>query len=179
MSLRNKNDTTERVITFVNLFHITRTWFIQSGLPKSLWLYAFSTAAYVVNRRPCYALEKYEAFYGFKPDISNLRSWGCRCFVLNNKQHLRKLENRSFQGRFIGYSKAYPIYLPGSNAIVESADVTFDVERFSIDTDVPDQSEVSPDEYNYDDWDSDVDEPDIRPPLPVSLAPDTPTTTLL
>jgi hypothetical protein len=100
--------------------------------------------------------------------------------VLNNKQHLRKLENRLLQGRFIGYSdhsKACQIDLPGSNTIVEAANVTFDEERFSIDTDVPGQSEVSSDECNYDGWDNDADEPDIRLPLPVSLAPDTPTTT--
>jgi hypothetical protein len=57
-------------------------------------------------------------------------------------------------------------YLPGSNTIVESANVIFDEERFSIDPDVPGQSDVSPDEHNYDDYDTDVDESDIRPPLP-------------
>ena len=55
----------------------------------------------------------YELFNGRKPNVSHLRSFGCKCFVLNNGKHpIGKMDAKSDEAIFIGYvlnSKAYKV----------------------------------------------------------------------
>ncbi|WRX19290.1 zinc finger protein [Theobroma cacao] len=65
-----------------------------------------------------------------KPNISHLRSFGCKCFVLNNgKQPLGKFDAKSDEAIFLGYalnSKAYRVYNKKTLTVEESIHVVFD-----------------------------------------------------
>jgi len=67
-----------------------------------------STICYTLNRvliRPILRKTPYELYKGRKPNISRLRVFGCKCFVLNNgKQSLGKLDAKANKATFLGYS---------------------------------------------------------------------------
>lgn len=62
----------------------------------------------ITNKTP------YELFRGRKPNVSHLRTFGCKCFVHNNgKRNLGKFDERSDEAVFLGYannSKTYRVY---------------------------------------------------------------------
>lgn len=64
----------------------------DSGLSKCIWSEAVMTATYLINRSPTAALKHktpFEMWHNRKPNISNLRVFGCRAFAQTPKQ-LRK-----------------------------------------------------------------------------------------
>jgi len=78
----------------------------QSGLPLKHWGNAISTANYIRNVSPTAAstaVTPNQAFFGIKPNVSNLRAFGCRAFVLTPSHARTKLEARAKPGVFIGY----------------------------------------------------------------------------
>ncbi|KAK2403095.1 putative mitochondrial protein [Trifolium repens] len=104
-----------------------------SGLPKYFWADAISTASYVLNRaiiRPILDKTPYEILKGRKPNLSHLRSFGCKCFILNNgKENLGKFDPKADEGIFLGYSlssKAYRVYNKRLQIVEESVHVNFD-----------------------------------------------------
>jgi hypothetical protein len=93
------------------------------------------TANYVRNRSPHAKTAKvpWELFYGRKPDVSGLRVFGARAFVLTPKQLRGKLDPVSQPGVFVGYSvnsKAYRVLLEATGKIVESRDVSINEATF-------------------------------------------------
>ena len=57
-----------------------------SSLPRFLWAEAMSTATYIYNRTisPMSDIHTpYELLFGVRPDVSNLRAYGCVCYVYN------------------------------------------------------------------------------------------------
>ena len=81
------------------------------------WADAAYTASYVLNRtliRPILKKTPYELYKGRKHNISHLRVFGCKCFVLNNgKDNLGKFDPKSDEGIHIGYAingHAYRVY---------------------------------------------------------------------
>ncbi|KAK2363148.1 cysteine-rich RECEPTOR kinase [Trifolium repens] len=104
-----------------------------SGLPKYFWADAISAASYVLNRaiiRPILDKTPYEILKGRKPNLSHLRSFGCKCFILNNgKENLGKFDPKADEGIFLGYSlssKAYRVYNKRLQIVEESVHVNFD-----------------------------------------------------
>ncbi|XP_070025549.1 uncharacterized protein [Nicotiana sylvestris] len=97
------------------LEEIARTMLINSGITKNFWAEAINTACYLVNR---------------KPKVTHLRTFGCKCYVLNNgKDQLGKFDAKSDEVIFLGYSsqsKAYKIYNKRTQCIEESVHVIFD-----------------------------------------------------
>jgi hypothetical protein len=72
-------------------------------------------------------LTPFELLFGRKPFVSQLRPFGCKCFVLKC-ENLDKFESRSFDGILLGYTphdKSYRVYNFETNIVVESCDVTF------------------------------------------------------
>jgi len=55
----------------------------------------------------------YELYKGRKPNISHLRVFGCKCFILKNgKDSLEKFDAKADEAIFLGYSlhsKAYRV----------------------------------------------------------------------
>ena len=71
----------------------------------------------------------YEAFWGVKPGINWLRTYGFKCWVMIPKQKRRKGQYKSIEGVFVGYyddSKAYKIWVPRTQTLMKSRDVVFD-----------------------------------------------------
>ncbi|KAK4392578.1 Retrovirus-related Pol polyprotein from transposon TNT 1-94 [Sesamum angolense] len=117
------------------LLNKVRCLLISSGLSKTFWGEALSTAVYLINRSPSVPLlgKIPECMWtGKDVDISSLRIFGCSAFVLQNGD---KLDPRAKKCIFIGYPvgvKGYRLWLrnqPGYKVIV-SRDVTFNESEF-------------------------------------------------
>lgn len=67
------------------LVESARSMIAHAGLPNTYWAEAISTAAYVRNRMSTSAFKQnkspYERWYGRKPDIRNLRVFGCMAYA--------------------------------------------------------------------------------------------------
>jgi hypothetical protein len=103
----------------------------DQGLPMFLWGEAAMTTIYVQNRSRHHILKDMtpeEAFSGKKPNVKNLRIFGCLVYSHIPKDKRNKLELSGNKGIFVGYSdssKAYRIYIPEQHKIEVSRDVTF------------------------------------------------------
>ena len=91
-----------------------RTLLNEIKLPKYFWVDAMSTICYTLKRVliiPILKKTPCELYKGRKPNISHLRVFGCKCFVLNNgKEYLNKFDAKDDEAIFLGYSlqsKAY------------------------------------------------------------------------
>lgn len=110
-----------------------RAMLIDSELPNSMWAEAIQAANYIRNRSPTKngAKTPWEQFFGKKPDVSMMRVFGCKAFVMVPKELRRKLDPVSKEGVFVGYqpdSKAWRVLLmEGDEKIIKiSRDVVFD-----------------------------------------------------
>jgi hypothetical protein len=102
------------------------------GLSGYFWGEAIATAVYLLNRSPTRAVEgmtPFETWYGKKPGMAHLRTFGCVVHVKNTKPHMKKLDDRSTRMIFVGYesgSKAYRAYDPRTSRVHVTRDVVFD-----------------------------------------------------
>ena len=92
-----------------------------------------STTCYVLIRiliRPILKLTPNELFNRRKPNISHLRIFGRKYFILNNgKSNIGKFDSKIDEGIFLGYSltsKTYRIYNERTLIVEESIHVAFD-----------------------------------------------------
>ncbi|XP_070049707.1 uncharacterized protein [Nicotiana tomentosiformis] len=111
---------------------MARTMLIDSGVVKYFWVEAVNTACYLVNMcmiRSLLNKTSYELLNGRKPKLTHLRTFGCKCFVLNNgKEALGKFDAKSDEGIFLGYSsqsKAYKVYNKRTQCVEERIHVIF------------------------------------------------------
>eukprot|EP01018_Ginkgo_biloba_P012046 Gb_36581 [translate_table: standard] len=87
---------------------------------------------YLLNRSPTNALVNKtpkEAWTGIKPDVSNLRIFGCLAYAHVPNEKRTKMESKIIKCIFIGYSgeqKAYRLYDPKAKKFMVSRDVIFD-----------------------------------------------------
>jgi hypothetical protein len=105
----------------------------QANLPISFWGDALMAAAYILNRVPSKSVPStpYELWSSKKPDLSNLRPWGCIGYVHNATHKHGKLGPRANKCVFIRYSdksKGYVMlgeHLDGGVTEIVSRDVEF------------------------------------------------------
>lgn len=98
-----------------------------SGLNKKFWGEAIYVATYLANRSPHRGHEKtpYENWYGKTPQLKNLQIFGCKAFA-KKLTHLKKLEDRSEEFIFVGYTNTgYRLWDESKQKIVISRDVIF------------------------------------------------------
>jgi len=101
-------------------------------MPARFWGEAVTTAVFILNCAPTKALTGktlFEAWYGRKPSVSFLRTFGCIGHVGKTKPVLTKLEDRSTPMVFLGYAegtKAYWLYDPRRDKVLVSCDIVFD-----------------------------------------------------
>ena len=80
-----------------------------SSLPKSFWAEATSFAQYVRNRSPTSTLPDgvtpYECMHGQKPDISGLRTFGCKGYAWLAPEKRKKGDNRREEVIMLGYEQ--------------------------------------------------------------------------
>jgi len=93
--------------------------------------------------RPILNKTPYELLKGRKPNIMNLRVFGCKCYVHNNgKESLGKFDPRSDEAIFVGYSshsKAYKVFNKRTLCVEESVHVLFDESNSLVEHDVQDE----------------------------------------
>ncbi|GKC03753.1 ribonuclease H-like domain, reverse transcriptase, RNA-dependent DNA polymerase [Tanacetum coccineum] len=86
---------------------------------------------YILNSVPTKALEDitpYEAIKQRKPNLENLRVFGCIAYAKVPSQHLTKLDDRSIKMVYLGNeqgSKAYRLFDPTTQRVCVSRDVKF------------------------------------------------------
>ena len=70
------------------LLEMVKSMMAYANLPISFWGDALLTTTYILNRVPSKAVPttSYELWYGAKPNLENLRHWGCASFV-NSTSH--------------------------------------------------------------------------------------------
>ncbi|KAJ9567563.1 hypothetical protein OSB04_003529 [Centaurea solstitialis] len=114
------------------LVEAARTMLAYSKLPMFLWAEAVDTACYTQNRSIVnnrFGKTPYELINNQVPNIGHFRVFGCRCFVLNDREDRHKLQAKSDEAIFIGYSKnsiAYRVYNKRTKMVMESSNVKFD-----------------------------------------------------
>ena len=110
-----------------SLEELAKTMLSESSLPKYFWADAMSTSCYVMNKvliRPILKKTPYELFNGNKPNISRLKGFGCRCFILNNgKENLGKFDEKVDNS---STNHAYRVYNKRLMIVEESVHVLFD-----------------------------------------------------
>src|ERR1044072_8001160 len=93
------------------------------------------TATYLINRLPTSALDfqvPYTKLLGAQPDYSFLHVFGCACFPHLRPFNKHKMEFRSTECVFLGYStmhKGYKCLTPDGKLII-SKDVVFNETAF-------------------------------------------------
>src|ERR1700678_1194625 len=93
----------------------------STGLPRTLWGEAACHVVWLMNRTSTKAVEgmtPYEATFGKKPDLSEVREWGERVWV--RVEGGDKLGGRVREGRWMGLdekSKGVRIYWPDSRTV--------------------------------------------------------------
>ena len=109
-----------------------RSMLAETELSEVYWVEAVNTACYTQNRcliTKSHNKTPYELFVGRSPNISHLRVFGCKCFVLNNgREYLSTFQHKAHEAIFLGYSsrsKAFRIYNKSSKKIEESVHVVF------------------------------------------------------
>ena len=111
---------------------MARCMLFEKEMPKMFWVEAVNIVVFLLNRLPTKALKgktPFEASYGFKPSLHNLRIFCCLCFAHVPNTKREKLDQKAEYGVFVGYSsltKGYEIYQPLTRKIIVSRDVKFD-----------------------------------------------------
>ncbi|KAJ9567220.1 hypothetical protein OSB04_003186 [Centaurea solstitialis] len=121
------------------LVEAARSMMAHSGVPQSFWAEAVSTACYTQNRTLIVkrtGKTAYEMVEQRKPNIDYFRVFGCKCYVLNDRDDLGKFEPKSDESIFIGYShnsKAYRVFNKRTRTILESSNIDFsETETYSV-----------------------------------------------
>lgn len=158
-----------------------RALLAESGLSNDFWGEAVLTSTYITNRTSTVSLHgktPYELWFGYKPDLSSLRVFGCKAFA--HVPHEKRLGKLSMPGKeyiFVGYSfNGYRLYDLERKMIVQARSVSFNEDAFNPSTTVG----PSP---NLDDIVENVSQSLPRPtvaipltPLSLPVAPNSPST---
>ena len=79
----------------------------HSGLSKRLWVDAFSTATFLINRLPSTTLNMvspYNLLFRKVPDYSSLRAFGCRYYAYLKDYSKNNFSKKTLPCVFIGYN---------------------------------------------------------------------------
>ena len=108
----------------------------KANLPNSFWVRAVHVAFYLTNRCLNCSLPPnktpFELFYGRKPDLSNLKVFGCSVFRFL-EVGVKKLDSKAVKEVFVGYGRthdSYYLYNPDTGKISRSKKVSFNEKDF-------------------------------------------------
>jgi transposase InsO family protein len=99
------------------------------SLPYHFWAEAMNTACYIHNRvtlRKGTSATLYELWKDRKPTVKHFHVFGSKCYILAYIEQRRKLDPKSDEGIFLGYStnsKAYRVYNSKTKVVMESINV--------------------------------------------------------
>eukprot|EP00967_Tisochrysis_lutea_P055380 scaffold69570_cov36-Tisochrysis_lutea.AAC.2 len=117
------------------LLEKVRAMLRDAQMSEMWWGEALKTANYIRVRLPTNSLPNsktpFQIWYGRKPDLKHMHTFGCKTFVLllKPKQPSSKVQPTSTQGRMVGYESGskvvYKIALGNSKQICLSTDMKF------------------------------------------------------
>ena len=118
------------------IIEAAKSMLFHAKLPQQYWAEAMNTAVYLHNRSPTAILKDrtpYEVWFEQKPDVSNLRVFGCITYthIPENKRH--KLDNKALKTIFVGYpegTKGYKLFDVQSKRFLRSRNVLFQEDKF-------------------------------------------------
>ncbi|KAK2451921.1 putative mitochondrial protein [Trifolium repens] len=99
------------------------------NIPYHFWAEAMNTACYVHNRvtlRKGTTSTLYELWKDRKPTVKHFHIFGSKCYILADREPRRKLDPKSDEGFFLGYStnsRAYRVYNTKTQVVMESVNV--------------------------------------------------------
>ena len=105
-----------------------RTLMIEKNVALKYWKEAINIVVHILNRIQLNKDSKqnpYELWYGYKPNVSYLKVFCSKCFILKESRK-GKFDVKSDEGIFLGYSyrsKAYKCLNFSTYKIIESAHV--------------------------------------------------------
>ncbi|KAL5563802.1 hypothetical protein UlMin_033549 [Ulmus minor] len=110
----------------------------RASLPLKYWLYAFQTAVHLINRMPTKVLDfasPYSVLLHKNPDYTLLKIFGCLCFPFIRPFNKHKLQFRSIECVFLGYSTVHKGYLCldyQSGRVYITRHIVFDESKFPL-----------------------------------------------
>jgi len=119
-----------------HIVEVGLTLLSHSSMPLKFWDEAFSTVVFLINRLPSKVINDetpFERLFGMQPDYNFLRTFRCAVWPNLRPYNSRKLEYRSKQCVFIGYSdmhKGFKCLDPKEGRVYISRDVVFDESVF-------------------------------------------------
>ena len=127
--LHKQNDKVERKHR-----HIVKTGLTllaQAKMPLKYWQEAFTYAVYTINRlvSPVVGSKTpFELLYSFKPDYSQIKVFGCKCFPYLRPYNKHKFDFHTFKCVFLGVSlthKGYVCMSQSGRIYISAASVRF------------------------------------------------------
>jgi hypothetical protein len=87
------------------LFDLARAMLKSRELPRRFWGEAILYAAYIINRTPKNNNDqsRHEMLFGKKPTLEKTLEFGMPVYFHNHDAHIKKLEDRAFEGMFLGF----------------------------------------------------------------------------
>ena len=116
-------------------------------LPLYFWAEAMNIACYIHNRVTTgygTSVTLYELWKGRKPTVKYFHDFGSKCYILADREPRRKLDAKSDEGIFLGYSinsKAYRVFNSITKVMMESINVI--VDDSTREDDIPDCVETT------------------------------------
>ena len=102
---------------------MVRTLLLDSSVPPCFWCEALSTAVHLINRLPSPMLNHVSPLsklFGHSPLYSDIRTFGCICFMHLPTHERHKLTAQSIKCAFLGYAiphKGHVCYDPHARRI--------------------------------------------------------------
>ena len=103
---------------------------VSSGLDKKYWPHAVDTAVHVLNRttnRRLQGITPFELWFGYKPDVSHLRTFGCQAFMQIPSHQRKKWDEKSQERVLVGFedNKSFRLLDPKTGRIDRTCSVIF------------------------------------------------------
>ena len=115
---------------------MARVMLNNKSMPKSFWGEAINTACHTLNRvyfHPDTKNTRYELWRGKKLVVKYFRMFGSDCYILWDREILKKIDAKSNKGFFLGYStssRAYRVYNLKTKTMMESTNVVINDEQY-------------------------------------------------
>lgn len=119
-----------------HILNVARALMFQAKLSLQFWSDCVLTAVFLINQLPSPLLQDkspYQLLHKKKPDYSEIRVFGCLCYVSTSSKNRHKFQPRSRPSLFLGYPagfKGYKVIDLDTNVISVSRNIVFHEDIF-------------------------------------------------